>query len=199
MRMLKRHKLRRYLFALLYLDNIVQSPDCERGFLFTNCDGKRVDVFDSPTIELMENASGEFEFKKNSITIAFHVKNESYTLSPTRVNQVTINFQIDIIANASTGEERQNMLDVIQERILYRLYSYQEFEDQETGEVLKSFMLGLNENSLNLTVTDETEYDGSTTIRQMSFTYATDECIQRTTCDDVALCIELSKFKLGGC
>lgn len=197
--MLKRHKLRRYLFALLFLDDIPQSPDCDRGLLFKNCDGERPDVFDSPTIELMENASGEFLYKKDSITIAFQVKGETYSLSPSRVNNVTINFQIDIIANASTGEERQNMLDIVQERILYRLFSYQEFEDAETGETLKSFMYGLNENELSLSVTDETEYDGSNTVRQMSFTYTTDECIKKTACDDTALCIEFSKIKLGGC
>lgn len=197
--MLKRHKLRRYLFALLYLDNIVQSPDCDRGLLFKNCDGERPDVFDSPTIQLMENASGELPFKKDSITIAFQVKSETYTLNPTRVAEVAINFQIDIIANASSGEERQNMLDIVQERILYRLYSYPEFTDEETGEVLKSFMHGLNENTLRLSVMDDTEYDGSNTVRQMSFSYTTDECVTRTACDDSALCIEFSKFKIGGC
>lgn len=197
--MLKRHKLRRYLFALLYLDNIVQSPECDRGFLFNNCDNKRPDVFDSPTIELMENASGEFLFKKDSITITFQVKSETYTFSPTRVSEVTINFQIDIIANASSGEERQNMLDIVQERILYRLYSYQEFIDEETSETLKSFMHGLNENTLRLSVTDESEYDGSNTVRQLSFSYTTDECIQRTACDDSALCIDFQKIKIGGC
>lgn len=197
--MLKRHKLRRYLFALLYLDNIVQSPDCDRGFLFKNCDGERPDVFDSPTIELMENASSEFLFKKDSITITFQIKGETYELTPSRVNEVEINFQIDIIANASSGEERQNMLDLVQERILYRLYSYQEFSDEETGEVLKSFMYGLNENTLRLTVTDETEYDGSNTVRQLAFSYKTNECIQRTACDDSPLCIDFPKIKPGGC
>lgn len=197
--MLKRHKLRRYLFALLYLDNIVQSPECDRGFLFTNCDGERPDIFDSPTIEIMENASGEFLFKKDAITITFQVKGETYTLNPTRVGEVEIQFQIDIIANASSGEERQNMLDLVQERILYRLYSYQEFYDNETGEVLKSFMYGLKENTLRLSVTDESEYDGSNTVRQLYFSYKTDECIQRTACDDSALCIQFSKIKIGGC
>lgn len=197
--MLQRHKLRRYLLALLYLDEIVQSPDCDRGFLFTNCDGERPDVFDSPTIELMENASGELPFKKDSITIAFQIKNEAYTFNPTRVNEVLINFQIDIIANASSGEERQNMLDIVQERILYRLFSYQEFTDEDTGEVLKSFMYGLRENELRLNVTDETEYDGSNTVRQMSFSYTTSECIQKTACDDYPLCIDFSKIKIGGC
>lgn len=197
--MLKRHKLRRYLFALLYLDNIVQSPECDRGFLFTNCDGERPDVFDSPTIEIMENASGEFLFKKDAITITFQVKGETYTLNPTRVGEVEIQFQIDIIANASSGEERQNMLDIVQERILYRLYSYQEFIDEETGEVLKSFMYGLRENTLRLNVTDETEYDSSNTVRQLSFSYTTNECIQRTACDDSAFCINFQEIKLGGC
>lgn len=197
--MLKRHKLRRYLFALLYLDNIVQSPECDRGFLFTNCDGGRPDVFDSPTIEIMENASGEFLFKKDAITITFQIKGETYTLNPTRVGEVEIQFQIDIIANASSGEERQNMLDIVQERILYRLYSYQEFIDEETGEVLKSFMYGLRENTLRLNVTDETEYDGSNTVRQLSFSYTTNECIQRTACDDSAFCINFQKINLGGC
>lgn len=197
--MLKRQKLRRYLLALLYLDEIVQSPDCERGFLFKNCDGNRPDVFDSPTIELMENASGEFPYKKDSITLAFQVKGESYELSPTRVSELEITFQIDIIANASSGEERQNMLDVVQERILYRLLSYQEFIDQETGETLKSFMYDLNENTLRLNVSDETEYDGPNTVRTLSFSYKTSECIQRPACDDVSLCFDVKNIKLGGC
>lgn len=197
--MLKRYKLRRYLFALLYLDNIVQSNDCDRGVLFTNCSGEKPDVFDSPTIEIMENASGEYLFKKDSIIITFQVKNETYTLNPTRVSEVSINFQIDIIANASSGEERQNMLDLVQERILYRIYSYQDFIDEETGETLKSFMRDLNENMLRLSVTDETEYDGSNTVRQLSFSYTTDECIQKTACEDSALCINFQKFKIGGC
>lgn len=197
--MLKRHKLRRYLFALLYLDGITQDRDCDKGVLFINCDGERPDVFDSPTIDLFENASGELPFKKDSITITFQIKSETYTLHPTRPSEVTLNFQIDIIANASSGEERQNMLDLVQERILYRLYSYQEFKDEETGEVLKSFMYGLNENILRLTVTDETEYDGSHTVRQLFFSYTTNECIQKTECDDTALCFQFSKIKIGGC
>lgn len=197
--MLKRQKLRRYLLALLYLDDIVQSPDCDRGLLFKNCDGTRPDVFDSPTIELMENASGEFLYKKDSITIAFQVKGESYYLSPTRVSELEITFQIDIIANASSGEERQNMLDVVQERILYRLFSYPEFIDQETDETLKSFLYDLNENTLRLNVSDETEYDGSNTVRSLSFSYKTSECIQRPACEDTPLCFDFKNIKLGGC
>lgn len=197
--MLKRQKLRRYLFALLYLSEIVQDANCETGDLFNNCDGAPPDVFDSPTIELMENASGEFLFKKNAITLAFHIKEETYSLLPTRIGDVDIQFQIDIIANASTCEERQNMLDVVQERILYRLYSYQEFVDEETGEKLTSFMHSLKENTLRLSVTDETEYDGSNTIRQLVFSYTTSECIQRPACNDERFCIKFNSQKIGGC
>lgn len=196
--MLKRMQLRRYLLALLSSNEVPQDPECNQGFLFVNCDGKDAYVFDSPTHELFENAEGSYQFKKDSITVTFQITNENLTLSPTRVEATNLSFQIDIIANASDGHLRQNLLDEVQERILYRLFSYQEFTDRLTGEKLKSFMTWNTGNKLEISIRDDSEYNGSITVRQMSFTLDTSECIERTGCSDTPICFDF-KEKIGGC
>lgn len=196
--MLKRMRLRRYLKALLYHDNIPQSPSCEMGFLFTDCDGERAQVFDSPTHQLFENAEGTYDFKHDSIAIAFQVDSERLTLSPTRIESSTLSFTIDIIANASSGYDRQNMLDEVQERVLYRILSGQSFTDMSTGEELRSFMYWLGQNELGISIKDDTEYDGSLTVRQLTFTLSTNECIKKTGCSDEPLCFDFNQT-IGGC
>lgn len=197
--MLKRTRLRRYLKALLYHDNIPQSPSCEVGFLFVNCDGERPPVFDSPTHQLYENAEGSLDFKSDSVVITFQVEDENLVLSPTRIESSDLAFSIDIIANASGGYERQNMLDEVQEKILYRILSTQSFIDASTNDELRSFMLWLNQNELSVSIRDDTEFDGSTTVRRMSFTLSTNECIKKTGCTDEPLCFDFSQEKIGGC
>ena len=195
--MLKRNLLRRYLLALLYSDEVYQSADCEKGPLFINCDGERPDVFDSHTHQVFEDAEGNYNLQPESIGIVFNIERLSYALSPTKIESVDLVFKIEIIAHETNGKARQDILDTVEERILYRLFSYQAFQDASTGEELRSFMYWLNENKLEIESRDDTSFNGNYTIRELTFTLRTNECMKKTNCDDAPVCFDFSK--LGVC
>lgn len=195
--MLKRTQLRRYLLALLYSDEIYQSEDCEIGPLFVNCDGERPEVFDSYTHQVFEDAEGVYGLLPDSVGIVFNVTRLSYMLSPTEVERVNLTFRIDIIAHASSGMKRQDILDLVEERILYRLFSYQSIQDAQTGDMMRSFMYWADTNTINIDSVDESSFDGNYTIRELTFTMQTNECIKKPNCGDTLVCFDFSN--LGVC
>lgn len=195
--MLKRTLLRRYLLAILYSDEVFQSPDCEKGPLFVNCDGERPDVFDSYTHQVFEDAEGNYNLQPESIGVVFNIERLSYTLSPTEIESVNLVFRVDIIAHANNGKKRQDILDIVEERILYRLFSYQTIQDASTGENLRSFMYWIDNNTLTVESRDDSSFDGNYTIRELTFTMQTNECIKKTGCGDTPICFDFSK--LGVC
>ncbi len=195
--MLKRMQLRRYLHALLYHE-MIQSPLCEVGFLYQNCDGQPPPIYDSPTQQIFENVEGSYPLKTDDMAIAFHIVSENYQLSKTAIDSNKITFAIELIVNASSGAKRQNILDDVQERILYRILSYQKFTDKSTGEQLPSFLTWADNITIN--ITDDTDYDGSYTVRQLIFNLTTNECIKRSNCDLESICFDFSQLdKIGRC
>ncbi len=195
--MLKRMQLRKYLHAMLW-HKMIQSPTCELGFLYQNCDGERPPVYDSPTEQIFENVEGSYPLKTNDMAIAFHVVSENFQLSKTEIESNKITFVIELIVNASSGAKRQNILDEVQERVLYRILSYQKFTDESTGDTLTSFLTWAD--NLTINVSDDTDYDGSYTVRQLIFNLTTDECIKRTDCDLEPICFDFSQLnKIGQC
>ncbi len=195
--MLKRMQLRRYLHALLY-HKMIQSPLCEVGFLYQNCNGQAPPIYDSPTQQIFENVEDSYSLKTDDMAIAFHIVSENYQLSKTEIESNKLTFAIDLIVNASSGAKRQNILDKVQERILYRILSYQKFTDESTGDTLNSFLTWAD--NLTINVSDDTDYDGSYTVRQLTFNVTTNECIKRTDCDLESICFDFSQLdKIGKC
>lgn len=184
--------MRRYLLALLWHDNVPQSALCEVGPLWTNCDGERADVFDHETHQIFENADDAYNLRPKCVAVLFNFESVNRVLSPTRVERTEIRLVIDIVCHDASGRLRQEILDQVEERILYRLLSYQEFTDAGTGEVLKSFMRWSDGNELRIDSRDNSAFEGNYTIRQLSIGLTTRDCVARPPCNDVALCFDFS-------
>lgn len=192
--MLKRTALRRYLKALLWYDGVPQSAECDIGYLWTNCDGERIDVFDSETHQIFENADASYQLGLGSAAVIYTVDTVNYSLTATGVDRAEIRFYIDIVANDASGEKRQNVLDQIEERILYRIYSYADFVDASTGAAMPSFMRWLDGNQLRIEVRDESDFKGSYTLRRMGVSFSTRECVKKTGCSDQPLCFDFDEL-----
>jgi hypothetical protein len=187
---LRRAQLRSYLTALLYHDTVVQSVDCELGFLWTNCNGDRADVFDHETHQIFENADAPYGLNAKDVVIIFGFESVDYFLTPTAVQDTELRFWVDVVANDASGKRRQDILDIVEERILYRLLSYQDFTDATTGETLTSFMRWVDRDGLRIETRDDSAFQGNFTQRRMRMTIRTKDCIQKTDCDDEVLCFD---------
>lgn len=190
--MLKRQLLRRYLLALLWRDDVAQSADCELGPLWLNCDGQPAEIFDHETHQLFIDSDGTSGLSPKGAAIIFGFQSVVYSVEPTRLGAVTFNFWIDIVAHDVNGQKRQDILDVIEERILYRLVTHQSFIDASTSETLQSFMGWLTGNQLQITTIDDSDFAGDYTIRRMSVTFASNECIKKQNCSDTPICFDFS-------
>jgi hypothetical protein len=188
--MLKRTQIRRYLMALLYSEEVHQSASCDQGPLYVNCDGQGPDVFDSYTHQMFEDTEASYGLKPDSIALEFSVSRVGYSLSQTKVDRALINVAINIIAHAESGSKRQDMLDDVEERILYRILSYACFMDAQTNEELKSFMRLKDNTAFSIDSSDDSSFDGNYTVRELTFTINTRECVEKTGCDDVPICFD---------
>jgi hypothetical protein len=199
--MLKRQQLRRYLMALLWHDNVIQTADCESGPLWTNCDGERIDVLDHETHQIFEDGDEPYQLRSGNAIIVFSHESVNYELSATELEVSKFRVQIDIVANEASGRKRQDILDTIEERIYYRLLSYQTFTDASTGENLTSFMRWLDRNNIRIETRDDSAFKGNYTLRQMVLSFEAKDCIRRPGCDDVPICFDLEKLTLldGDC
>jgi hypothetical protein len=190
--MLKRAELRRYLLALLWHDTVPQGPGCETGFLWTNCDGERPDVFDHETHQLFEDAEASYDLRPESIAVVFGFDRVNYVLEPTKVDRTELTLWIEIVCHDASGRKRQDILDQVEERILYRLFSYQSFIDASTGDTLRSFMLWTRGNEVRADTRDDSAFGGDYTIRRMTLNLITRDCIEKQGCDDVPLCFDFT-------
>ena len=198
--MLKRTKLRKYLKAVLWHTDVDQSPDCIKGPLYINCDGEQLPITDHDTHQVEENESGESRLKNNSASINFVIDSINYTLSPSKVEEGDIRFTIHITACASDGRKRQEILDEIELKIFYRLFSHQSFTDQTTNETLDSFMGWISQNTLTVNVTDDSDFNGDNTIREMTFSFKFKECVKQLNCNLQPICFDFSKLEsIGSC
>jgi len=189
---LKRTEMRRYMMALLWHQDVPQGPDCVGGPLWLNCDGQPADVLDHETHQLFEDAEASYELPHEGAVVVFGFDRVTYQIEPTRVGDANIALWIDIIAHDSSGRKRQDMLDTIEERVLYRLLSYQAFTDATTGQPLQSVMRWLVGNQAQIESRDDSAFGGNYTIRRLTLTVTARECIAKTDCDDLPLCIDFT-------
>lgn len=190
--MLKRQQLRRYLLALLWHDTVPQTADCETGFLWDNCDGERPDVFDHETHQLFEDAEASYNLRPDCVAVVFGFERVNYVLQPTKIERTEFSLWIEIICHAASGRKRQDILDEVEERILYRLFSYASFVDASTGDTMQSFMHWINRNELRIETRDESAFGGDYTIRRMKFNLEAKDCIEKAACDDIPLCFDFT-------
>jgi hypothetical protein len=190
--MLRRTALRRSLMALLYSDEVSQGACCEYGPLWTGCDNRPIDILDSETSQLFPEVDGTFELAQEDAIICFYFQRVDYELSQAKVENVELNLQIDIVANAASPARRQDILDTIEERILYRLLSAATFTDATLGIDLPVITRLLKRNGLSIRTLEDSNFRGKYTYRSLSMTLNSDECIKKGGCDDVPLCIDLT-------
>ncbi len=187
---LKRTDLRRYLNALLQVETVVQSADCETGPLWQNCDDTSISVYDHASHQIFENTDPSYQLDNDCAAIIFSIDSVKYSFLKTRIDKNDIRFNIDIVANAESGKKRQDVLDQIEARILYRMFEQPTFVDTVTGEKLRSFMTWPDQNRVACEVKDESDFKGEYTLRRMMFSMTTNECIGKTDCGDIPLCFD---------
>lgn len=192
--MLKRQQIRRYMLALLCSDGVNQGVDgagvCDQGMLWENCDGENLPVLDHESHQIAADIEGSVDTSPDSAAISFKHNRVKYNLLTTSIDSASFNFQIDIIAFGKSGPARADICDTIEERILYRLLSYQSFIAADTGETLVSFLRQVDNNSAEIEVRDDQSFDGNYTIREMEITFVMKECIRKPDCDDEVLCFD---------
>lgn len=186
--MLKRNALRRYLMALLYADNVPQDAECGVGPLWTNCNGERLLPMDHETRQIFEDAEKSYQLNPNDAAVIFYFQTVNYKVTASKIDGADFVLIIDLVVNAAGAEKRQDMLDTIEERLWYRLYSYATFIDATTDETLTSFMRWLSTGGMTISTTDDSNFSGRYTIRTIRMTVSTSECLERLDCGDVPLC-----------
>lgn len=169
----------------------MQTADCETGLLWQNCDSERPDIFDHETHQIFEDAEATYELGPECIAIVFGFDGVSYGLAGARLDYTEISLWIDIVCHDNSGAKRQDILDTVEERILYRLLSFQTFTDATTGEPLPSFLRWVDKNEIKIeSRDDDMEFAGSYTIRRMRMQLTVRDCIQKPDCGDVPLCFD---------
>jgi hypothetical protein len=199
--MLRREYLRRYLLALLWHDDVPQDAECGTGFLWTNCDGERAGVHDHGTHQLYEDAEAGYNLRQGDVAIVFGFERVSYLVEATEIDRADFSLWIDVIAHDADGRRRQDLLDKVEERIFYRILSYSDFTDAQTGDTLRSFLRWMDGNRLQVESRDDSDSDGDYTVRRLSFQFSSKECVKKGTCGDVPLCFDFSQLAAlnGGC
>lgn len=198
--MLLRTKIRRYLLALLYSQEIPHSPECEVGPLFLNCDGEPVDVLDSSDKYIFADADPT-QYKGDYAGIVIEIVSQTDMISPSKVESSTIDFAIHISVIGNSGYERQNALDLIQERIVYRLLGEHRIQDAETDQMMKPISHYADRNEITMKVTDEADHNGSYTVRTLDFSLKSRECLKQLECNNSEICFDFSSIVKapGGC
>lgn len=192
--MLKRTLIRNYLTCLLKSDQVPQGQedngDCIFGNLWDNCDGERLQVYDHDTHQLETDGEGSYSLQPDCVMVVFEFTETGHTLSPSRIESSSYKIIIHIVCTGKTGRTRQDILDVVEKRIYYRLLAEPTFTDGITGQELKSFMRFIDQNTLNVTTTDDSAHEGSYTIREIGLTFSAKDCITKLDCGDQPICFE---------
>lgn len=192
--MLKRTLIRRYWLALLCSKDAYQTPGCETGPLWTNCNNEPIDIYDSATHQIGEDNHAPYSVASECAAVSIRIDSDTGTLTPGRFQDNQITFDIDIYVNHSSGHERQNMLDDIQCRILYRLINTPKITDVNTDDVYQSPICMALRNEVRLNVRDDSEAFACYTIRTLTFTLDVRECILSGNCNDKPLCFDFDNL-----
>ena len=199
--MLRRTQIRRYLLALLWSEEVPQDADCGLGPLWVNCDDEPVEILDHSTHQIFEDAEAGYNLRQGDAAIIFGFDRVSYVLQSAAVDSGDYSLWIDIVVHEADGHKRQNILDTIEERILYRLISYSDFTDAQTGNLMRSFLRLMDGNRLQVESRDDSDSLGDYTIRRLGFNFAANECISKPPCGDMPLCFDFTNLAPleGGC
>ena len=189
------------MLAVLCSDEVYQSAACEVGALWKNCDDTDVEVYDSETGQIGDDNFAPYEVDPQCASVAIRVSDESGLINAGRFEQNSITFEIDLIVNESSGHKRQNTLDEIQMRVLYRILNTTKIKDANSESVYKSPLCMARRNEVRFTVRDDSESYSCTTVRTLTFTLDVEECINKGNCDDRLLCFDfdaLTKLSKDG-
>lgn len=178
------------MMALLSSELVPQNIECETGPLWQNCDGP-VLPRDHETQQIFEDAEHSYQLKSGDAAVIFYFQQVSYRGSASKLEGVDIVLIIDIVANAAGSEKRQEIIDEIEERFWYRVYSYTIFQDaNEPDKYYVPFMRWMNNNQLQATTQDDSNFQGRYTIRTIRLSLSTNECVEKPPCDDEAICFD---------
>lgn len=186
--MLIRNKIRRYLKAVLWHDDVPQTADCETGLLLDNCTEKHRGIFDSTNDQVVVDGDGQWRVGGTKNAIVFRVGNVTHDAISNGLCNSNISYEIHLFSCVTSASKRQDELDTIEERIWNRLYCYQEFQDATTGENIRPIFRLADGNKTSISISEETEFEGNYTVRSIIFTMDYQECIKRTNCHDKPLC-----------
>ena len=194
--MLKRTKIRKYFLALLCAEDVYQDAECGIGPLWLNCDGSTIDINDTSNVQVDDANHSPYSVNAQCAAINIMVNSESGTITPGRFQDNRITFQIDIIVNDTSGHKRQNTLDEISCRILYRMLNTDVIKDVNTGETYKSPICMAKRNVVDYAVRDDSESYGCYSIRQLTFTLEIEECINKGNCGEQVgpLCFDFDRL-----
>lgn len=156
-----------------------------------NCDGPVVPR-DHETQQIFEDAEASYQLQAGDVAVIFYFQQVSYRGSASALEGTDIVLIIDIVANAAGAEKRQEIIDVVEEKFWYRLYSYTTFKHATLEEYYPSFMRWLNNNQLQATTQDDSNFQGRYTIRTIRLSVTTSECIVKPPCGDVAVCFDFA-------
>lgn len=177
------------MMALLSSELVPQTIECETGPLHVNCDGPIVPR-DHETQQIFEDAEQSYQLQAGDAAVIFYFQQVSYRGTATKLEGTDIVLNIDIVANAAGSEKRQEIIDAIEEKFWYRLYSFVTFKDANEERYYQSFMRWLSGNQLSATTQDDSNFAGRYTIRTIRITVSTQECIEKLACDDVPICFD---------
>lgn len=175
--------------ALLSSELVPQDIECAVGPLWQNCDGPIVPR-DHETQQIFEDAEQSYQLQAGDAAVIFYFQQVSYRGTATKLEGTDIVLNIDIVANAAGAEKRQEIIDQIEERWWYRLYSYVTFKDANEEIYYQSFMRWLNNNQLQATTTDDSNFQGRYTIRTIRLSVTTSECVEKLGCADEPICFD---------
>lgn len=190
--MLMRQHIRQYLKILLWSEEIPQTADCEVGALLDNCDNKARGIFVQTNSQIVSDADGEWRADGTKNAVVIEISNVTHTGILSTLCDSKISFNIHVYSCEKDANRRQDSLDIIEERIWHRLYSYATLTNAITGEKLKPIFKRADHNTFNVNISEETDFDGDFTVRTLNFTFDYKECISKSDCLDTELCFDFS-------
>lgn len=193
--MLARTCLRRYLNALLCSVDIPQTKDCDTGPLWTECDGTPIRPDDTPFYELdTDGPAGEPELKSGEVHVVYRVQSERMKLTATRECETTLVFEIHIHACDNEGWKREDILDILQERIITRLFAAPRVTDEEGIVYPSPFEIAKEEIDLTISDADGSLFEGIYAARILQFTLKTENCLGVPDCPAPVICFKCPPF-----
>lgn len=178
------------MMALLSSELVPQTKDCDVGPLHVNCDGPLVPR-DHETQQIFEDAEASYQLQSGDAAVIFYFQQVSYRGTATKIEGTDIVLIVDIVANAAGAEKRQEIIDAIEEKLWYRVYSYSNFQDANDPDVYYlSFMRWLNNNQFQATTQDDSNFQGRYTIRTIRLSVSTSECVEKPACGDEPICFD---------